>query len=272
MDGTQKLSFPSIPSFTMTVNYSEWDSSSPNIYLDSHIHREYELYINLSGDVSFITSDRIYPIKPGDVVLTRPFSYHHCVYHSKRLHRHFWILISSECRDLLDSFWDAASGSSILLTFTQDHSEALLSLCHKMLQPHSDSALEYYLYFRLLTLLKNARETTAPSQPHRPAVSLALNYIGQHFAEKISVREIAEHSFVSINTLERHFMEELKISPSHYLKQVRMAHATRLLSEGCPVQQACDKSGFSDCSRFIADFKSLYGITPLKYARKCSTP
>ena len=44
--------------------------------------------------------------------------------------------------------------------------------------------------------------------------------------------------------------------------------AVRLLDEGASVQEACDRSGFSDCSRFIAQFRAHCGRTPLQYKKR----
>ncbi len=83
--------------------------STTTIYTDttvSHIHDQCEIYINVAGDVSFMVEDRIYPISPGDVIVTRPFEYHQCIYHSIMPHEHFWILFSSKGNeDWLDLFF-----------------------------------------------------------------------------------------------------------------------------------------------------------------------
>ena len=87
--------FESVKPFDFSATYIEiYADSSENVNY-SHIHDECEIYVNLRGDLSFIVENNIYPIKPGDIIITRPHEYHHCVYHSNKLHRHFWILFSS---------------------------------------------------------------------------------------------------------------------------------------------------------------------------------
>ena len=98
-------SMPALSDFKIRAVYSEITKSSNENVNHSHIHDECEIYVNLSGDVSFIVENKIYPVKPGDIIISKPFEYHHCVYHSNKLHKHFWILFSSSGNeDMLNIF------------------------------------------------------------------------------------------------------------------------------------------------------------------------
>ena len=91
--------------------------------------------------------------------------------------------------------------------------------------------------------------------------------MNENFSGISTVEEIAEHSHVSINTLERHFSATIGTTPSDYLRKKRLAHAAKLLSEGLSVTEASEESGFPDYSWFISLFKKHYGITPHKYKK-----
>ena len=58
-----------------------------------HIHDCYEIYVNVSGDVAFLVNNLLYPVRQGDVIVTRPGELHICVYQSPELHERFcfWI-------------------------------------------------------------------------------------------------------------------------------------------------------------------------------------
>ena len=108
--------FPAISPFSMQVAYVDIDSHSSLNQFEHHIHPECEIYLNLSGDVSFMVEDRIYPITAGSVIITRPHEYHHCIYHSDKRHRHYWILFSSENNEKwLKLFFDRPHGENNLL-------------------------------------------------------------------------------------------------------------------------------------------------------------
>ncbi len=263
-----KEQFSEIKSFDFKIRYSESYRYSKTNINDSHIHDECEIYINLSGDVSFIVENQIYPVKPGDIIITRPFEYHHCVYHSEKLHKHFCIWFQSSGNEkLFDLFYNRGLGENNHLTLSPTDSEALNALCMKMTLPEKNESLKYFNFFKLITLLENADVSDKSESNYPPDIICAINYINQNFANITAIDEIAEFAHVSINTLERHFKSTLNTTPSEYLKKQRLANAAKLLAEGANVTDASESSGFPDYSWFIALFKKHYGITPHKYKK-----
>ena len=130
----EHIAFDELYAFDMSVHYVEDAVGEPNCLEGHHIHGECEIYIHLSGDVSFMVEDQIYPIQYGNVVITRPYEYHHCIYHSKTKHRHFWILFSGENNEkLLELFFGRRKGIGNLLTLNsetiQELTELFFSLC-----------------------------------------------------------------------------------------------------------------------------------------------
>ena len=260
--------FESINHFDFSATYTELYADSVENVNDSHIHEECEIYVNLSGDVSFVVENNIYPVKPGDIIITRPHEYHHCIYHSNKLHRHFWILFSSSGNEyLLDTFFNRKPGSVNHLSLSPEDTDAFVSLCYKMLEEESLQSRKYYNFFKLINILQNANIVNDTAANYPEDTTYAINYINCHFRNSLSVGEIAKAANVSINTLERHFKKTLNITPSEYIKKKRLANAVKLLSNGCTVAEASVQSGFSDYSNFIALFKNTYGITPLKYKK-----
>lgn len=260
--------FDGVKPFNFSTTYTELYADSVENTYDSHIHEECEIYINISGDVSFIVENSIYPIKPGDIIVVRPHEYHHCVYHSNKLHKHFWILFSSSGNEyLLDTFFNRKAGNANHLSLSSEYSAELISLCHKMTEKEPLQIRKYYNFFKLLNILQSADIVKDTDVNYPQDISYAINYINTHFESNITVGKIAKGANVSINTLERHFKKILNISPYEYIKKKRLSNAAKLLSRGCSVTEAAYKSGFSDYSNFIALFKKNYGITPLKYKK-----
>lgn len=251
--------------FDLMAKYIELDHHSAENVFEAHIHEECEIYVNLSGDVSFVVENRIYPVLPGSIIITRPYEYHHCVYHSDRLHKHFWMLFSCNGNEeLFDLFFNRRAGDRNLLVLPPDKTERFFALCHRMTKKEDDKLTALSDFFELMRLLKSA-DSANPENVYPSDVEFAIKHIGDNFASPVTVSEIAHLAGVSVNTLERHFSETLGKSPSRYLLDKRLSYAAFLLSKGENVTEASEKSGFSDYSRFISVFKKNYGITPLKY-------
>lgn len=266
-----KEHYEKINEFYISVEYSETDSHSPQNTFDSHVHEECEIYVNLSGDVSFVVENRIYPISYGSIVISRPFEYHHCVYHSNKRHKHYWILFSSNGNEgLLDVFFKRQLGEKNLLSLPPEETEELLILLKEMREKNSSKAEKYYKFFKLITLLNSAESLNPTKSCYPDDITFALNYISHNLCSYISISKMAKEANVSVNTLERHFMQVLNTTPTDYIKKKRLAYAAKLLSEGYTVAEASEYSGFSDYSGFIALFKKIYKITPLKYKKALS--
>ena len=56
-----------------------------------HVHDRYELYVLIEGDASFMVENRLYNLRPGDAVFSRPNEIHNCVLNSDSVHKHFCI-------------------------------------------------------------------------------------------------------------------------------------------------------------------------------------
>jgi len=262
------INFEEIKNFDFSIHYSETIPIKP-YESNSHIHSECEIYINLSGDVSFMVENNIYPIFSGDIVITRPLEYHHCIYHSDKIHKHFWILFSSEGNeDFLDIFFKRKSGKNNLLILPEKQSEQLLEICNNLVENEDKSEFEKYNeFFKLINMLQSAETSENYTQNYYSDVIASIDYIDKNIENEITVKQLSLLTHVSINTLERHFKKTLNMTPKNYIRKKRLAHSIKLLSEGATVADAATKSGFSDFSSFITLFKKNYGATPLKYKK-----
>lgn len=82
------INFEALSAFDFNIKYLEMQPESAKP-VDQHIYSECEIYFNLSGDVSFMAGDNVYPVSRGSVIITRPYEYHHCIYHSDAVHRYY---------------------------------------------------------------------------------------------------------------------------------------------------------------------------------------
>ncbi len=99
-------------------------------------------------------------------------------------------------------------------------------------------------------------------------VARSLRYLQENFAEKIKMKELAKIACLSVSALERRFHKEIGMTPSTYLKNLRMNEACRLLSE---TQESISKialdCGACDQAYFTVEFRKQFQITPLQYRK-----
>lgn len=266
------LRFPGIVPFDLEVYYAETHSLMEETHFDAHTHPFCEIYINLSGDISFMVENHIYPIRAGSVILTRPNEFHHCIYNSfSDSHRHFCIQFSANGNErLLSRFYDRPIGTGNLIFLGTEALGEICAICRTLASDTVSELERFGRFFRLLSVLESSHDGSAAREeaPMYEDVRIALDHISEHIASPLTVKELASVAHVSVNTLERHFLSAMNVTPSEFLKERRLALAKTLLREGRSVMEAAEESGFSDYSHFIALFRRRFGITPLQYKRK----
>ncbi len=96
-----------------------------------------------------------------------------------------------------------------------------------------------------------------------------VEYIRTHYAERLSIPEIAARFGFSQRQLERRFAEAFRASPREYLIRLRVLIASdRLQNTDEPIADIAVDCGFYDHSSFIRHFKRTLGVTPLAYRKR----
>lgn len=265
-----EMDFRQIKPFRLSANYDEKIPSEYSWGKYHHSHKGCEIYVNLTGDVSFMVESTIYPISSGDVIITRPYESHHCIFHSNELHRHYCVNFSSNGNEeLLDLFYNRKSGEKNLLIFSEKNKTALFSLLQSIIFNPTDSLEQYLHFFQLLTLINGSTAKKSLNIHIRPEIATAIDYIDRSLKSQISISisELAQNACMSLNTFERNFKMCVGMSPRDYIRQKRLDKASLLLVKGHSVHEACMQCGFSDYSQFISLFKKQFGKTPLQYKK-----
>ncbi len=234
--------------------------------VDSHIHSCTELYLNLSGDVSFLVKNAVYPIRRGDLVISRASELHHCMYHSSCIHEHFCLWIEERADGLL-SFLDSEERHHVRLSpRVAEELIALFCAAHTAMVQNDAMAASTYLMRILLMLRDNRTQPCEKCEETLPRdVQQVVDYINLKYGEITNIRRVAEKFFISPSTLNRRFAKHLHLSPKEYLESVKLSNAKRMLDEGKSVTRVCFLCGYADSSHFIRNFKKKFHITPHQY-------
>lgn len=101
----------------------------------------------------------------------------------------------------------------------------------------------------------------------RVGVARACEFLQEHYAENVSLGQLARLVGLSPFHFSRVFAAEVGMPPHAFQTQVRVARARALLAAGWPVAQAAAQTGFADQSHLTRHFKRLTGVTPGRYQR-----
>lgn len=101
------------------------------------------------------------------------------------------------------------------------------------------------------------------------SIVMCTEYVYRHINERITVKDLAGHTGLSLSYLSRLFKQELGISISDYIREKKIEKAQNLLKySDYSVIKIANYLSFSSQSHFIQIFEKLVGITPKKYRNR----
>jgi AraC family transcriptional regulator len=96
----------------------------------------------------------------------------------------------------------------------------------------------------------------------------AVEYINSHYADQITVNDMAGSVALSPSHFSRIFKKETGMSPQEYLIDVRLARARlQLLQTDNKLTEIAFGCGFAGSAHFSSSFRKKYGMTPSRLRR-----
>ena len=153
-----------------------------------------------------------------------------------------------------------------------------LTIFHKISQLYHAKPIGYELRIKSLLLeliallLPFCQEDSAFSQlsnEHTSKLKAVLEFIEQHYADPLSVADLASVCCFSEYHFMRFFKKYMGESAMEYVRNVRLAKAAELFEQGAQSSLEVSLScGFNNLSYFHREFKEKYGMTPGAFQRK----
>lgn len=107
------------------------------------------------------------------------------------------------------------------------------------------------------------------SEKEKDNINAIYEYSLKNFKVKIKLKEIAEVANISSNSFCRYFKSHTGKTYTHFLTELRVGHACKLLIENnqC-IKRICYESGFHNLTSFYKYFKMITGKSPFTYQKE----
>lgn len=97
-------------------------------------------------------------------------------------------------------------------------------------------------------------------------------FVTARFQEPIEVADLAAEAGLSVSHLQREFVRHFGITPTNYVREVRIGMARHLLeTSDLSISRVALDCGFYDQSHFNRHFKALTGLAPRQYRQRFRT-
>jgi YesN/AraC family two-component response regulator len=250
-----------------------------------HFHSSHEIYLTHSGPISCVVNDKIYNLKPNDMMVFAPSDIHMNTRPKdlKYVSTVFTFYPDKVCKlsdniDLLMPFDATAKNFSHKRSLSEAQVGLYISMLEKMerllrSETGADDLRQQLLLAEILLFLydlysDNFDKEQAKRNDSDELVFSVLNYINENISENLSLDHISDKFFISKNILNKHFKQKTGYTLGKYITNYRMYYARQMLEAGDMVNDIAWKVGYQNTSNFIRVFKKVIGITPGAYKMK----
>ncbi|SEP46260.1 AraC family transcriptional regulator [Propionispora vibrioides] len=245
-------------------------------FLKKHWHEEFMIFYIEKGTAIIHCNSQPIPVKAGDLVVINPTDIHY---------------LESCCNHLIESY--IIIDLSFLLSYKEDvcqtkyitpllenhiyfqnkieNDEDLVRQVTNLIGEYEQKKFGYELmikaeaYHILVSLLRRhtVRVTNEVKNRQQHQLRLLLEYIDNHYQQKITLKELAAMANVTPHHLCRLFKSIIGMPPIEYINQLRINEAKRFLQQHhLKVGEVAQLVGFSDSNYFSRIFKKYNHISP----------
>jgi len=133
----------------------------------------------------------------------------------------------------------------------------------------SHAAALFFLIRRMYHTLRVAGGVSDQSVSQCFEIRVAIQYIQNHYAEKIKIKDLSALCHLSENHFRRLFLAEMGASPLSYINFIRINQACVLLNtSNQSILSIAGNSGFNSIASFNRNFKDILGISPRDYRKQ----
>ncbi|MBQ4267255.1 MAG: helix-turn-helix domain-containing protein [Clostridia bacterium] len=250
-----------------------------------HQHDFYEVYFFIGGSVEYSVEGRTYELKSGDLLLINPLELHQPrIAPDQQDYERIvlWInknYLSELCfnkTSLTRCFDSSIPDHTNLLRPTKIQQTYISAMLTELINENkSDSyAVEIASEAILLRFLVELNRLTISSESAEKKeegsssiIPDVLEYINNHYCEKLTLNSIADEFFVSKYYLSHAFNNTVGTSVHRYIVLKRLIHAKQMLLSGIKSTTAAMNCGFNDYAGFYRAFTAEYGVTPTEFVK-----
>lgn len=236
---------------------------------------EYTIWSMTRGNAYITVEDKTYTVTAGDIVLFAPGVSHTA--HSddegcEFTFQQFTLEQGNDINMLRELNLSGIIKSEYMGAECMEYGNKMKKLGIVVYNMSLEIYADFFIYIsKVLHCVQNGQHTpffeNVSSSPHSKLWK-AMSYIGEHFMEDFSIKEVAQNAGFSEKYFIRKFSQRVGISPKQYLIQCRMRYASHMLVHSEErIQDIALYMGYADVYSFSKAFKKYYDETPSEFRK-----
>lgn len=246
---------------------------------------DYELEYFLEDSGEMVVDDRLYSLSKGDIVFRRPGQitqgimnyscyavYFDLVGDAFKSHQNYHL----DDQYLYQKCYQNPVLDTIPIKFHASRMEKFSDLFEQMLREfiHYNESSELLLKSILLQLLYDVYHEVIDQQkfsltPHSKKMKQIIEYITNHFHERICNQDLARICNMSLSHFYRVFSQTMNCSPNHFIINIRIDKAKEyIVKTDFTMYEIAEQCGFENVSYFSYLFKRKTGLSPHEFRKR----
>ncbi len=280
-DNKQELVKSVLPGLPISAFYTFFSKDTYS-YIDWHWHEAFQYCLVTEGSVDFLLPNRSYRVTKGNGIFINLQQVHLCKGTTSETSAYF-------CIDIPPAFICGDEHSRIYLKYLapimeQPTSQALIISKHspgplqilnalqeiQSLLRNAPDFLELDILTKVLNIWKYTFQMlnipTNSDFTDNNRIKIIIQYLQQHYSDKITLDDVALHLALSRSECCRFFKKVTGQTMFSYLNSLRIHKSMDLLKNTeMGIAEIADAAGFCSQSYFTDCFKKMNKITPKKY-------
>ena len=247
-----------------------------------HYHHAYEIYYVIDGEREYFIGDQFFSVSSGDLVWVPKDMLHRTdgkgatrfLLFFKDVFIHKYLSEAAAQKLVSREPFVFRPDDNVKTEFTDMFYELLKEYNKNNDSEEMCDELVLLRYLSELLYFIHSHENCYNEAPDKPnaRMHLIVKYINDHYADDISINEIADIFGITPNHFCHVFTKHMGVTFTTYLNTVRIkAAADMIKKDKDTILEISGKCGFSSSHYFYRVFKSEKGLSPSEYRAKFRT-
>ena len=247
-----------------------------------HYHKELEIICVLQGEANLLIGNTTYPVRAGDLRIINGYALH-IIEPADTSFQHISLFFDLHFFNRLIPNIELVFFKCVPNEKLGGHVESYVGNLKRLywsvlkhFHPGFSSGDRKSLLDTAAALLVELRnwfnlidQSMSPSDEDNDRIWLIADYIYDHYAEKLTLADVAQQVFLTPNYLSHYIKQVSGYTFQQLLGFIRSELALYyLLNSTDSISSISEKCGFSEPRYFNKYFKEFYGITPKEYRKK----
>lgn len=242
-------------------NHYIYHQKDDDLNFPVHMHNSFEFIAVLGGGMTITVEDKEYVLSEGDCAVILPNEAHS--YRTRNSSRSYLCVFST---DYVSGFYNKTENlSAVNSVFRIDNAEGTVN---ELLNPINMFALKSTLYRILATFYASTEFVRQNNGSHRSFVHEVLAFIENHYAEDVTMHDIAQKMGYTYSYFSGLFNRIFKTNFSALLNECRVSYASRLLiASDKTISEIASICGYNSLRVFNRNFYKFKNQTPTEFRK-----